>query len=70
MRKNGPGRCLPLNETAAFLGAVYESRTFYRVIGGLNETSRRHPRFERDGTFNAGTCAPDLELNLILTENI
>ena len=42
----------------AFFGRnVYESRTFYRVIGGLNEALQEAIRILNDGTFNAAKLA-------------
>ena len=42
----------------AFFGRnVYESRTFYRVIGGLNEALQEALRVLNDGTFNAAKLA-------------
>ena len=42
----------------AFFGRnVYESRTFYRVIGGLNEALQEAIRVLNDGTFNAAKLA-------------
>lgn len=53
-------RSLPAIEwrLKAFFGRnVYESRTFYRVIGGLNEALQEGIRVLNDGTFNAAELA-------------
>ena len=53
-------RSLPAIEwrLKAFFGRnVYESRTFYRVIGGLNEALQEAIRVLNDGTFNAAELA-------------
>ena len=53
-------RSLPAIEwrLKAFFGRnVYESRTFYRVIGGLNEALQEAIRVLNDGTFNASELA-------------
>ena len=53
-------RSLPAIEwrLKAFFGRnVYESRTFYRVIGGLNEALQEAIRVLNDGTFNAAKLA-------------
>ncbi|MGB1385138.1 MAG: hypothetical protein ACPG6N_07820 [Flavobacteriales bacterium] len=42
----------------AFYGRnIYESKTFYRVIGGLNEALQEAVRVLNDGTFNAAPLA-------------
>ena len=42
----------------AFFGRnIYESKTFYRVIGGLNEALQEAIRVLNDGTFNAAHLA-------------
>jgi hypothetical protein len=42
----------------AFYGRnLYNSRTFYRVIGGLNEALEGAIRVLNDGTFNAANLA-------------
>jgi len=53
-------RSLPAIELRlkAFYGRnIYESRTFYRVIGGLNEALQEAIRVLNDGTFNAANLA-------------
>ena len=53
-------RSLPAIEMRlkAFYGRnIYESRTFYRVIGGLNEALQEAIRVLNDGTFNAANLA-------------
>ena len=36
---------------------IYESKSFYRVIGGLNEALQEAIRVLNDGTFNAANLA-------------
>ena len=53
-------RSLPAIELRlkAFFGRnTYESKTFYRVIGGLNEALQEAIRVLNDGTFNAANLA-------------
>jgi len=53
-------RSLPAIELRlkAFFGRnVYQSKTFYRVIGGLNEALQEAIRVLNDGTFNAAQLA-------------
>jgi len=53
-------RSLPAIEIRlkAFFGRnIYESRTFYRVIGGLNESLQEAIRVLKDGTFDASNLA-------------
>ncbi|MEE2919436.1 MAG: S41 family peptidase [Bacteroidota bacterium] len=53
-------RSLPAIEwrLKAFFGRnIYENRTFYRVIGGLNEALQEAKRVLNDGTFNAANLA-------------
>ena len=53
-------RSLPAIEMrlCAFLGRnIYESRTFYRVIGGLNEALQEAVRVLNDGTFKSANLA-------------
>ena len=53
-------RSLPAIEwrLKAFYGRnIYESRTFYRVIGGLNEALQEAIRVLNDGTFNEANLA-------------
>ena len=59
MTLNGRGH-LPAIEwrLKAFFGRnIYENRTFYRVIGGLNEALQEAKRVLNDGTFNAANLA-------------
>ena len=53
-------RSLPAIELRlkAFFGRnTYKSKTFYRVIGGLNEALQEAIRVLNDGTFNAANLA-------------